>query len=133
MTELSPDAQTVLNVVLPVYDDEHLYVATAEKHAGMIAAAALRAAADRVVPVPIKSQTPEEYWALLGVKNRLLSIADELMANTYTISAEDNDVTELVKDVADKVDGVTVKFKEGGHIRITGGAKIVISEGRISL
>jgi len=133
MTELSPDAQTVLNVVLPVYDDEHLYVATAEKHAGMIAAAALRAAADRVVPVPIKSQTPEEYWALLGVKNRLLSIADELMANTYTISAEDNDVTELVKDVADKVDGVTVKFKEGGYIRMTGDAKIVISEGRISL
>lgn len=136
MTELSPDAQTVLDVVLPVYDDEHLYVATAEKHAGMIAAAALRAAADQVVPVPIKSQTPEEYWALLGVKNRLLVIADELMADTYIISAEDNDngdVTELVKDVADKIDGVTVKFKEGGHIRITGDAKIVISEGRISL
>ena len=41
-------------------------------------AAALRAAADQVVPVPINAQTPEEHWALLGVKNRLLSIADEL-------------------------------------------------------
>lgn len=41
-------------------------------------AAALRAASDQVVPVPINAQTPEEHWALLGVKNRLLSIADEL-------------------------------------------------------
>lgn len=96
-------------------------------------AAAIYSVADQVIPVPIKSQTPDEHWALLGVKNRLLAIADELMADTYTISAEDNDVTELVKDVADKVDGVTVKFKEGGHIRMTGDAKIVISDGRISL
>ena len=43
-------------------------------------AAALRAAADQVVPVPIKAETPEEHWALLGVKNRLLAIADELEA-----------------------------------------------------
>ncbi len=78
MTELSPDAQTVLNVVLPVYDDEHLYVAPVEKHAGMIAAAAIRAVADQVVPVPIKTRTADEHWALLGVKNRLLAIADEL-------------------------------------------------------
>jgi hypothetical protein len=41
-------------------------------------AAAIRAAADQVVPVPIEAQTPEEHWALLGVKNRLLAIADEL-------------------------------------------------------
>ena len=46
-------------------------------------AAALRAAADQVVPVPINAQTPEEHWALLGVKNRLLSIADELDARTW--------------------------------------------------
>jgi translation elongation factor P/translation initiation factor 5A len=54
----------------------------------------------------------------------------------YTISAKDSDngdATELVKHVADKVDGVTVKFKEGGHIRLTGDAKIVISDGEISL
>ncbi len=75
---LSPAAQAVLNAVLPVYDDEHLYISPVEKHAGMIAAATIKAVADRVVPVPIKTQTPDEHWALLGVKNRLLSIADEL-------------------------------------------------------
>jgi len=41
-------------------------------------AAALRAAADQVVPVPIDAKTSEEHWALLGVKNKLLAIADEL-------------------------------------------------------
>jgi hypothetical protein len=45
---LSPAAQAVLDAAFPVYDDEHLYVATGEQHAGMIAAAALRAAANRV-------------------------------------------------------------------------------------
>jgi hypothetical protein len=39
---------------------------------------ALRAVANQVVPVPINAQTSEEHWALLGVKNRLLAIADEL-------------------------------------------------------
>lgn len=40
--------------------------------------AALRAAANEVIPVPIEARTPDEHWALLGVKNRLLAIADEL-------------------------------------------------------
>jgi hypothetical protein len=48
---LSPAAQAVLDAAFPVYDEEeHLYVVTCKQHAGMIAAAALRAAADRVVP-----------------------------------------------------------------------------------
>jgi hypothetical protein len=51
----------------------------AEEMAPLIVAA-LRAAADQVVPVPIDAKTPEEHWALLGVKNRLLAIADELEA-----------------------------------------------------
>ena len=57
------------------------------------------------------------------------------MTDIYTISAEDNneDVTELVKHVAEKVDGVNVKVKPGGSIKITGDAKIVISDGGISL
>ena len=42
---LSPAAQAVLNAAFPAYDDETLYVATGEQHAGMIAAAALRAVA----------------------------------------------------------------------------------------
>lgn len=66
MTELSPTTQAVL-------------AAFRTSHTGQgCLAAALRAAADQVVPVPIKTQTPDEHWALLGVKNRLLSIADEL-------------------------------------------------------
>lgn len=57
------------------------------------------------------------------------------MTDTYTISAEDNneDVTELVEHVAEKVDGVSVKVKPGGSIKITGDAKIVIGDGGISL
>jgi hypothetical protein len=50
MSELSPAAEAVLNAALPVYDDENLYVATMEKHAGMISAAAIKAVADQVVP-----------------------------------------------------------------------------------
>jgi hypothetical protein len=51
------------------------------------------------------------------------------MSDTYIISAEGNneDVTELVKHVAEKVDGVTVKTKEGGSIKMTGGASITMS------
>ena len=68
MTELSPAAQAVLD-------------AFRTSHTGQgCLAAALRAAADQVVPVPIKAQTSEEHWALLGVKNRFLAIADELEA-----------------------------------------------------
>jgi len=51
----------------------------------------------------------------------------------YMISAEDNneDVTELVKHVAEKVEGVTVKTKEGGSIKMTGDAKIQMTGGAI--
>lgn len=58
------------------------------------------------------------------------------MTNTsYIISAQDNngDVTELVKHVAEKVDGVKVETKPSGSIKMTGDAKIVISDGGISL
>jgi len=49
------------------------------------------------------------------------------------ISAEDNneDVTELVKHVAEKVEGVTVETKEGGSIKMTGDAKIQMTGGAI--
>jgi len=51
------------------------------------------------------------------------------MTDTYIISAEDNDedVTELVKHVAEKVDGVTVEIKPGGSIKMTGNAQITMS------
>lgn len=65
---LSPAAQAVMGAVVKVYPafpDE-------------VAAAAIRAAADQVVPVPITAKTPEEHWTKLGIKNQLLAIADEL-------------------------------------------------------
>jgi hypothetical protein len=75
MDNLSPAAQAVLdaaNTRNSYGPDDCL------NESRWIAAAALRAAADQVVPVPIKADTPERHWALLGVKNRLLAIADEL-------------------------------------------------------
>ena len=72
MTDLSPAAFAVVDAFV---------CANARKtdpSSNADIAAALRAAADQVVPVPIKTQTSEEHWALLGVKNRLLAIADEL-------------------------------------------------------
>jgi hypothetical protein len=51
----------------------------------------------------------------------------------YEISAEDNkeDVTELIRHVAEKVEGVTVETKEGGSIKMSGNAKIQMSDGAI--
>jgi hypothetical protein len=58
------------------------------------------------------------------------------MSDTYIeISAKDNDedVTELVKLVADQTSGVTVETKEGGSIKMTGDAKIQFSGGAINI
>jgi imidazole glycerol phosphate synthase subunit HisF len=53
----------------------------------------------------------------------------------YEISAQDNneDVTELVKHVAEQVEGVTVETKEGGSIRMTGDVKIQMTGGAIKI
>ena len=74
-TPLSPAAQAVFYAFNSKFDWIEDGVPGPQFNA---IAAALRAAADQVVPVPINAQTPEEHWALLGVKNRLLAIADEL-------------------------------------------------------
>lgn len=79
-TELSPAAQAVLDAAFPVYDDEHLYVATGEQHAGMIAAFALRAAADQVVretTTPWNS-TLTPIISVQEVRTQLLAIVAEL-------------------------------------------------------
>jgi hypothetical protein len=70
MTDLSPAAQAVLDA----YNEATSLV---EPDLAVIAAA-LRAAADQVVPVPIIAGTPEEHWTKLGIKNQLLAIADKL-------------------------------------------------------
>ena len=53
----------------------------------------------------------------------------------YEISAQDNneDVTELVKHAAEQVDGVIVKTKEGGSIKMTGDVKIQMTGGAIKI
>ena len=85
MTNLSPSAQAVLDAALPAYDDEHLYVAPMEKHAGMIAAAALRAAADQVVPSALEEEFNDRNQALplkkmVEIRQKLNAIANELEA-----------------------------------------------------
>jgi hypothetical protein len=82
---LSPAAQAVLDAAFPAYDDETLYVATGEQHAGKIAAAALRAAADQVVPE--WEQPSWEYELVMGnwqesdrIRRQLLTLATELEA-----------------------------------------------------
>jgi imidazole glycerol phosphate synthase subunit HisF len=53
----------------------------------------------------------------------------------YEINAKDNneDVTELVKHVAEQVEGVTVETKEGGSIKMTGDVKIQLTGGAIKI
>jgi len=67
----------------------------------------------------------EEYARIDGNKEW----KTQLPATKLEISATDNneDVTELVKHVAEKVDGVTVETKPGGSINMTGGASITMS------
>ncbi len=53
----------------------------------------------------------------------------------YEINAQDNneDVTELVKHVAEQVEGVTIETKEGGSIKMTGDVKIQMTGGAIKI
>ena len=89
--QLSPAAQKVQFAAFRVYDEEeHLYVVPAEKHAGMVAAAALRAAADQVVPLHLPPETavnanhPTVEWHVWNAEQQsrftLLAIAAELEA-----------------------------------------------------
>ena len=43
MTDLSPQAQAVLDASVPAYDEENLYFLTGEQHTAKIVSAALRA------------------------------------------------------------------------------------------
>ena len=42
MTNLSPQAQAVLDAAFPAYDEENLYFLSGEQHTGKIVSAALR-------------------------------------------------------------------------------------------
>jgi hypothetical protein len=78
MTQLSPETQAVLDAALPAYYAETLYVATAEKHAGKIAAAAIRTAAYEVLPREDELIDNCMYEKRNPIREKLLEIADEL-------------------------------------------------------
>jgi hypothetical protein len=81
---LSPAAEAVMDAAFPAYEDEHLYTATCEQHAGMIAAAALRAAAETVVPT-----VDEPGWVSGNCCERSVEIArDCVLAELLAIATE---------------------------------------------
>jgi hypothetical protein len=73
-TPLSSAARSMLNAVFPVYDEEALYIVSAEKHAGMIAAAALRAVAKQSTFADTRVGVTEE----VVIVDDILKIATEL-------------------------------------------------------
>jgi len=82
MTDLSPHAQAVCDAAFSAYWSAEQ---EAPNDAHVIAAAALRAAADQVVPQPPMlvegGRTYEEAWTATvheAVRRQLLAIADEL-------------------------------------------------------
>ena len=86
MTNLSPATAAVLNAAFPVYNnDEVLYFVSGEQHTASIAAAALRAAVDQVLPEePLHGG--DQRWMYerdtrQESRKKLLAIAAELEAN----------------------------------------------------
>jgi hypothetical protein len=84
--QLSPIAHAVQFAAFRVYDEEELlYVVSAEKHAGMIAAASIRAAADQVVPPALEEEFFDRNQALplkkmVEIRQKLNAIVAELEA-----------------------------------------------------
>jgi len=74
--QLSPAAQAVLDATFPTYDCEALYSLTEEQHAGMIAAAALRAAAEKLGYM-IYDYENNEHPSVVNVAD-IFAIANEL-------------------------------------------------------
>ena len=72
---LSPTAQKVGDAAFIAYEDETLYFATGEQHAGKIAAAAIRALADQVVPEGGAFLSP---GTAAEIRADILAIATEL-------------------------------------------------------
>ena len=79
-TALSPEAQAVLDTAFPAYDDETLYFATGEQHAGKIAAAAIRELVNRTKKRKVLKTlgVPMAYSKEYCLVEDLLAIADEL-------------------------------------------------------
>ena len=71
MTNLSPAAQAVL-------DAAQRYEINPECYSRQIAAAALRAGADQVVPEELLKGSDPDAWLRDEIRQQLLTIADEL-------------------------------------------------------
>ena len=52
MTDLSPQAQAVLDAAFPAYDEENLYFLSGEQHTAKIAAGALREVVNQLQQSP---------------------------------------------------------------------------------
>jgi hypothetical protein len=85
---LSPAAQAVMDAAFSVYDCEALYSLTEGQHAGMIAAATLRAAANQVVPEP--DDIDKESLSLAAIRNRC-KVRDQLLAIATELKILPND------------------------------------------
>ena len=71
MTDLSPAAQAVMDAAFPAYDDIQSNVVTGEQHAGLIAAAAIRAAADQLIDVKWSVEMRELHDELHAIATEL--------------------------------------------------------------
>jgi hypothetical protein len=74
MTDLSPAAQAVLDGFLGDCENTGLQMDDLRENV----AAALRAAADQVVPCFINKPSTRTGFVKLNIRNRLMSLADEL-------------------------------------------------------
>ena len=74
---LSPTAEAVLDAAFSEYDCEALYSLTEEQHASKIAAAAIRALADQVVPH--RGRCPMNEY-MLGIRDAKQDVRDAILA-----------------------------------------------------
>lgn len=83
MSDFSPTAQKVLDAAFSVYNEEAcLYVISAKEHAGMVAAAAIRAAIDQALPEEHYTDSDYDFdvWETRQhIRDNLLKIASELL------------------------------------------------------
>ena len=105
MTELSPDAQSVFNAAFPVYDEEVLYSEPSWKHAGMISAATLRAAAglDTVKPQAVGPRD-DSY----GSSTDLVTISEQELKYRIALAVKQSkvDTYRALRAIASELEGV---------------------------
>jgi hypothetical protein len=77
MTDLSPAAQAVKDAVIALYSDQQQIRDWGWRLDAPTVAAALRAAADQVVPLHICGTNATRAQTRLGIRHKLLAIAAE--------------------------------------------------------